>query len=1082
MPQIPMMGVHFADQFLVAFVVGVLFVAYFAWDRFHTRQSTGLDFRYRVMKEIDVADLGGAPALRQAYLIYVVTLLFIYVAMTFFGKLIVQTLNELKVVGVQVDASSLQFDSPQWPLLLAFGFAGLAPLIPQLRIAEEWLFQRAYRAVGIPVRINETTRNLLSILDAASTGQPNDAPNLVNELAKRTSRLRSTVDGSWAVNCVTPWKIEDGVLQLAQLELLMAWAKGRRGAWPGSEVSESVRNLEQTIASQADELLDGFERRLGEPADAKVTRSQKYLVETFERAHALRDELTAILAVYVERDPDPGNSSDEPAKLYRAPGLHELLKKADPPNLAGTGPETGMLVAVFLTTPIYALFTWQGIQAPLTPRATPDSLNVIFATAGISVLILISIFWLPLLVAFAARQHYYDERKWVVRARHNHPTYVKQHLAILVLAVVVSVFCLSGVAALWTFLIARDVSTFQALLVGGTNPYLLSIASMALFVIPVVWFTMRSADARLSNHSATGLGFLSAICVFISQAVHLAFWTGGQSCISDAAFLTDLFASGCFVQYSGLDLFIMPVLAFLAAVVFGNPHPAARPAQHQQSTRAVDVAKVFSPALVVLIFGLQVPDAVAQEAPTKQDVMVGFRDGVEPFSFKVSADGGRQAGPQPIYKGFLADLCYWIFDGGDYSVKEVPVTALNRFEEMKGGKIDVLCDPVTMRFSQSVDPVTLRPTQRDRVDAGVFSPIVFATGISYLQRRNRTLGSSVLIGYVEGTTAENVLGDLCKVDLFGGVPSDERSELAAMCAAAATLRRVSLINLCDEDLISFIFGEKGDVLASKCTEPSVDGQHLEFLVMKTEWYRSVLDEAEKVVANEVTSIDKRLPTASGSQKSQLTEALRFWNQTITQLKSCDLVNQSCTPRWILNRLGDVCSGSDQASASGTTDGPPTGMWKRASYRFCPKKSHDELIRWFCDSGIKNAGMVYLGDREIILGKLQTWNDEHVAKCAVDDENGAGDLTYEPYAIMVRKPRSQDEMERLNNISETVKRRIYEFFSFSSLARAKFDTYFLGLRKDRTMSTALAYLFLLNGIEDERRFIFPTQDEKTVQQR
>ncbi|MDX0722940.1 hypothetical protein GOD64_29875 [Sinorhizobium medicae] len=36
-PQIPMMGVQFAPQFVIAFVLGLLFIAYFAWDRFNTR-------------------------------------------------------------------------------------------------------------------------------------------------------------------------------------------------------------------------------------------------------------------------------------------------------------------------------------------------------------------------------------------------------------------------------------------------------------------------------------------------------------------------------------------------------------------------------------------------------------------------------------------------------------------------------------------------------------------------------------------------------------------------------------------------------------------------------------------------------------------------------------------------------------------------------------------------------------------------------------------------------------------------------------------------------------------------------------
>ncbi|MGO7421268.1 hypothetical protein ACCT09_15280, partial [Rhizobium ruizarguesonis] len=69
MPQIPMMGVHFSQQFLTAFILGLAFLCYFAWDRFNTRQSGATDFRYRVMKEVGVADLGGSAALRQAYFI-----------------------------------------------------------------------------------------------------------------------------------------------------------------------------------------------------------------------------------------------------------------------------------------------------------------------------------------------------------------------------------------------------------------------------------------------------------------------------------------------------------------------------------------------------------------------------------------------------------------------------------------------------------------------------------------------------------------------------------------------------------------------------------------------------------------------------------------------------------------------------------------------------------------------------------------------------------------------------------------------------------------------------------------------------
>ena len=77
--------------------------------------------------------------------------------------------------------------------------------------------------------------------------------------------------------------------------------------------------------------------------------------------------------------------------------------------------------------------------------------------------------------------------------------------------------------------------------------------------------------------------------------------------------------------------------------------------------------------------------------------------------------------------------------------------------------------------------------------------------------------------------------------------------------------------------------------------------------------------------------------------------------------------------------------------------------------------------------------------------------------------------------MVANP-SPPDTGRRQEIAELVQRRVYEFFSFRTLARAKFDTYFLRPDKDRTMSPVLAHLFLLNGVEEEWRFLHPTPEE------
>ncbi|MBY5374618.1 hypothetical protein ELG72_27950 (plasmid) [Rhizobium leguminosarum] len=1045
-PQIPMMGVQFAQQFLIAFVVGLLFITYFAWERFH-HQSSAPDFRYRVMKEVDVADLGGAGALRQAYLIYLTTLLFLYVAMTFFGKLIIQTLNELRIVGIQVDASSLQFDSPQWPLMLAFGFAGLAPLIPQLRIAEGWLFQRAYRTVGIPVRINETTRNLVSLLDAAAAGDPIQVQPLNDALNEKRDTIRKKIDPTWLQESLTSSKIDNGLNMLAQLELLIGWAKGRRGNWPGSDVSDTVRDKEQNIAGQAGELLDGFERRVRVPVssgEGKAALREKYVVETVGRARELRDELTAILAVYVERDPRCVGPSANSEELVRDLSLRALLQKADPPNLAGTGPEFGVLICILITIPIYALFTWKGLNPPLSSSAMADSLRVVLATAGLYALLFVSIFWFPLLGAFAMRQYYYDERKWITTGRHDDRSgYAKQHLAVVGIAFVISVTCLSGVAVLWAFFIARDVINFQALLVGGGAPFLLYYPSFAIITIPLIWLTLIAVDTRVDGRPSLRYGILSGILVLACLVFLLRFWYNDHACTNYSAFLTDLFTGGCFFYYEGLNFFVMPILAFLAAVVFGNPQPALRrsrstPRDWEQAAQVLAVAVLIS-ALSPVAFAQETPNNKEISTPKKKEVKIGFRDDVEPFSYRVSVDGGTQEGDQPLYRGFLADLCYWIFEGGDYSVLEVPVTASDRFDKLRSGEVDVLCDPVTMRFSE-LDPLTLLPRENKRIESGIFSPIVFATGISYLQRRNRSLGSPVYIGYVKKTTAEDVLGNLCKVDLFGVVPPRERAEIATMCKTASVARQIDELD----------------------RKRPIDKEGL-------------LGEALQAAREEADLVHLRETQSSGPQKTQFEQSRSMWEETIKQIKSCQERTSSCSPEWILQRLGDSCDKTrlqpDDLSGGEQKDKADESGWRRIAYRFCSFNSYNEAVDWLCDPGNRDKGMVYLGDREIILGKLQTWNEGHDSRCVVDSEEGGADLTYEAYALMMAKPSSEERQK----IAELVQRRVYEFFSFSTLAREKFDTYFLGPKKDRRMSTALAFLFLLNGVEQERLFTFPVKE-------
>lgn len=121
-------------------------------------------------------------------------------------------------------------------------------------------------------------------------------------------------------------------------------------------------------------------------------------------------------------------------------------------------------------------------------------------------------------------------------------------------------------------------------------------------------------------------------------------------------------------------------------------------------------------------------------------------------------------------------------------------------------------------------------------------------------------------------------------------------------------------------------------------------------------------------------------------------------------------------------------------------------------------SHADLIEWLCPEKKKNGDGVtdaqpvkryYFGDREIIEAAHQSLDRSCPAKL------GPARYTYEPYALLIDK--SDPELVQF------VQRRVYQLFSDQMRMRALFAAHF----PDTRMSPSLAYLFLLNGVDEDR---------------
>lgn len=1113
---LPLMGIKFQSGFLWAFLFGCALVFAVAWRNLRKGDAYAVSSGYKVINELKIGDLGGGNALTRACLLYAGTLCVIYIALTFFGKLLLGMLNAVPEVGVRVDLSEYKFDSPQWPLMIAFGFAGIAPMLKPVQVVEGWLRRRTYRAVGIPVRIEQSTRKILEILHRQSalaeelrilrrkplSGEELKlrveallegstlCPALVERLCEAQEEFETKLHGTWLEHAL---KMRDGrqrrVLRTyAELDLLIDWAKGQRGAWPGAEVPESLRRRERELVKDCEERLDDILLRIKEYAslaeplsqnsktgdaadpatqkpasapDAQAAQGQavakqgekspdqarddgsdkphrlNWLNKVIDQMATDRDSLVAILAIYAEKDSDIGR--EETVGTLRSgdqlnePMLKWLLDGALNES-SGKGPDAEVFAVLLPAFLLYALFMARGWHELTAPGADQKQPVVVLVSAGVETLRLAALVSFPVLAAFALRQSRQDACQWIGGFGHQGQIYLRQLFQAGVLVTAVALIGLLGVSVMSSFVTSDSPERFRELLSDIRLPVAGYYLSMAPIAVVIAISGLVGADMRQRRQrGAIILGLVAALLVLSYQYLHLRYnydarffcrW-GGVSPPEDSnpvvpirladlwVQLSDLRARECFLHYGGLDLMIYPGLAFLVTAVFGQPVPA-----HYLPRKQQDHAPPRSRpgrSLAVLFGGLI---WLASAQPTMPDerprLVVGFRADAEPFSYLPAAgdDTGRP------FRGYLADLCYDAFEG-KYDVESRPVTLGDRFtllnpkDPKASDRIDVLCDPVTLRLG----------SKDGRMDA-LISPIVFVSGVTYLQSKEKPI--SMQITYGANSTAADIALKFCRNDILRAVRREQRSSLSQFCDTAEAL---------------LYFSEAGQESApSSCRVAGKDGR-----IDCLEWaVKAELKLAES---------DQKNREAAGHMPPRLKEHFKtrvdVWESIVSNIvwlrESPDQNLNKIAKKEIIRGLGGDCE-SPITVLKGVV----------APYRFCPQQSHREMIRWFCDPQ-GGGSRVYLGDREIILAKHRSYR-ELVQDCPVASESGGPDLSYEPYVILVRK--------ECVDVFMHLQRRVYELFSDSRWAKANYIRAF----GNSVMSQPLAYMFLLNGVEPERKFV------------
>ena len=191
------------------------------------------------------------------------------------------------------------------------------------------------------------------------------------------------------------------------------------------------------------------------------------------------------------------------------------------------------------------------------------------------------------------------------------------------------------------------------------------------------------------------------------------------------------------------------------------------------------LAALSLPALGVLVLALSAFTAPAQAAGTldrlRQDktLRIAYRPDAPPFSYQTGS-----AEPQ----GFIVEICRAVAKSltqqlqlPNLNIVYVPVTAENRFDAIKDGKADLLCEATTATLSR-----------REIVD---FSISTFVDGASLLIRTDGPQSLQAMagrkIGVLGGTTTQEALQNSLKDENIAAdvMPAKSHEEGLAMLDA-----------------------------------------------------------------------------------------------------------------------------------------------------------------------------------------------------------------------------------------------------------------------------------------------------------
>lgn len=1063
----PFMEISFGDGFLPAFAIGALVILFFGYTRYDKATYGKVVETNRVLKATAPTHLREAGVARTGYLLYAGLLLFVYSALTFFGEFIFLATNSLPLAGVNVNTSGFNFDTPTWPLSLAFGFAGFAPLIPAVARAEEWLRAQVHGWIGVPIRLQEHTQKFANALDFSKLPIPKSAERNASDAPK------------WLAKYVAPYDRVDRLLQTRiRLFHLLDWVQMEQPPWPHPRFDAELNPQRELLAAEARQTLSRFEALWNEtvPGDVIKPRSvrlSKSLLQsafglaedqkpytsgdgseqpeadaeedepgqTLSDLHAeydevdaqmkrLCEELTTLFVLSAERDREFHDQARFPLEENLR---HRGVKSVYPPvkeplrTLMRTArrvfreedresPVLGLLICLPIVFGIYA--TAMSFQIHSLSSTLPLSAQTVLGSAALDTLRLAAIFLFPALAVFYWRFRRKDTERWLLMSLST------RLITGVMIGFVVSLVGMGLYALLSVALISTTPEAFNRLLFdtqsGRIAMFWLRLSG-AFVSVPFILLVLWSAEVRASGEKGFWvklgwpviLGMLAIVLVLVAQCgVNLAWFGHCPFCKigeNGALVLTqpDFSARWVWSFLNLIDYILYPAIAFLSCTfLLALSIPKERRAFVEAKPAGSTARPATSAAHVTSAFavlGLVASGSVLGKQAFAQESQPSLNDETIIVGFRQDAppfSSKAPVGSLEEYEGYIARLCYSLFMGGDYRVVPVPLTAEDRFLRLRGAQT------APLPSNGEVLAPEARLAQVERTQEAH-------------QRAQREFRSAQAAYRPEQATDQ--LGEAARQLTLAETERDwiARETWLALDEAkqAASKKYLQVDIVCDPVTLNF---NRTDGRDAGIFSPIVFASGVGFMRRRpdlTGFGPIVLAYVRNTTAAEVAVEICRL------DHFRARPAAENCNDTAFQARGLTDLENKC----------EALKGQNV---------------QQMPYVFCAVDSHQTLIEWLCkERESDNVDRVYIGDRDIIVSKRA----RRAAGCQGDIVPSTRTYTYEPYALIVTKTEPE--------LVQYVQRGVYEFFSDRNRAISFFAAEFT----DKKMSSALAYLFLINAV-------------------